>query len=62
MLIGSSMMPRPCSHWLTQPALLSSRIQAYVRMRKFVQNGSTTATSATVRHFGESPAIAYAIG
>ena len=31
-------------------------------MRKFVQNGSTIATSATVRHLGESPAIAYAIG
>ena len=56
------MIPSDCSHWFTHPALLSRRIQAYVRIRKFVQNGSTIAISAIVRHFGDNPTIASAIG
>ena len=56
------MSPALRASLLISPSLLSSTIQAYVRMRKFVQNGNTTAISATVRQRRDNRVMAYAAG
>ena len=45
-LNGPSIRPRPLQPLVDQPAGFNSTIHAYVRIRKFVQNGSTSGAAA----------------
>ncbi len=59
---GCWMMPRPINALLIRPESRRISTQAYVRTRKFVQNGMINSNSNVVRVFTGRVAIQYATG